>query len=226
MGTAKTPAKAKAAAKEDAAQEQSTDTATAAAATAPGVVGAEQSGQQDQPSEGGQSNGEAAPAAPAAEQIGSVAEQGAQLAQALAVNEAGQLVVAADLVAPFESSESQALVGTSANVAVLDEDFEDVGEPWYGLQRAVSDVAIERLRQVHGEGFTLERDDAYTDGQLARAATCLLIPPAGLPRRLQNLHWPFAQEWLKPGLVRDDLVKAGALIIAEIERLDRAEAEA
>ncbi|MNG63287.1 hypothetical protein D3C79_215110 [compost metagenome] len=225
MGTAKTPAKAKAAAKEGAAQEQSTDTTTAAAATALGVVGAEQSGQQDQPAEGGQSNGEAAPAAPGAGPTGAVAEQGAQLAQALPVNEAGQLVVAADLVAPVESSESQALVGTSANVAVLD-DFEDVGEPWHGLQRAASDVVLERLRQVHGEGFTLERDDAYTDGQLPRAATCLLIPAAGIPRRLQTLHWPFNPAQLKPGLVRDDLVKAGALILAEIERLDRAEAAA
>lgn len=220
MGTAKTPAKAKAAAKEEAAQEQSTDTTTAAAATAPGVVGAEQSGQQDQPTEGGQSNGEAAP-----EQTGAVVEQGAQLTQALAVNEAGQLVVAADQVATVAPAAGGELVGTSANVAVIDA-FEHVGEPWYGLQRAVSDVAIERLRQVHGEGFTLERDDAYTDGQLARAATCLLIPPAGLPRRLQNLHWPFAQAWLKPGMVRDDLVKAAALIVAEIERLDRAEAAA
>lgn len=203
MGTAKTPAKAKAAAKEGAAQEQSTSTTTAVVATALGAVGVDQSGQQDQPTEGGQANGEATPEAPAAESTSAVAEQGA----------------------PVESSESQALVGTSANVAVIDE-FEHVGEPWHGLQRAASDVILERLRQVHGEGFTLERDDAYTDAQLARAATCLLIPPAGLPRRLQNLHWPFAQAWLKPGLVRDDLVKAAALILAEIERLDRAEAAA
>ena len=95
-----------------------------------------------------------------------------------------------------------------------------------GLQRAASDVAIERLRQVHGEGFSLERDDAYTDGQLARAALCLLVPAAGVPRRLQNLHWPFNPAQLKPGPLRADLVKAAALIIAEIERIDRAEAAA
>lgn len=221
---AKSTAKAKTATAESAAPDQATDT-TVVAATASATATGDSAGQQNQASDSDQSNGEAAPAEPAAGPTGAVAEQGARLAQALPMGAAGQLVVAADLVAPVESSESQALAGTSANVAVID-DFEGVGEPWYGLQRAVSDVAIERLRQVHGEGFTLERDDAYTDGQLARAATCLLILPAGLPRRLQNLHWPFAQDWLKPGLVRDDLVKAGALILAEIERLDRAEAAA
>lgn len=222
---AKSTAKAKPATAESAVQDQATDTTMAVAATASGAAAGEQAGQQNQASDGNQSNGEVTPAAPAPQAVAVVAEQGAELAQALPVNEAGQLVVAADQVAAVEPTEGQALTGTSANVAILDE-FEDGPEPWGGLQRAASDVILERLRQVSGEGFTLERDDAYTDGQLARAATCLLIPPAGLPRRLQNLHWPFAQDWLKPGLVRDDLVKAGALILAEIERLDRAESAA
>ena len=221
---AKTPAKPKPTPAENVAQDQATDPAVAVATTAPGAVIPQATGLQEKPAEGDQSNDEGGPAAPAGQAAAVVAEQGAELAQPL--NDAGQLVVAADQAATVAPVAGGELVGTSANVAVLDEHFEDVGEPWYGLQRAVSDVAIERLRQVHGEGFTLERDDAYTDGQLARAATCLLIPPAGLPRRLQNLHWPFAQEWLKPGLVRDDLVKACALIVAEIERLDRAEAAA
>jgi hypothetical protein len=34
--------------------------------------------------------------------------------------------------------------------------------------------------------------------------------------------WPFAREWWKPSTGRRDLVKAGALIVAEIERMDRA----
>lgn len=228
MAEAKTPAKAKGktTTADSAAQDQATDTTVAAATATPGTAAAVATGQQDQAGEGDQSNGDAAPAAPAGQAAAVVAEQGAELAQALPVNDAGQLVVAADQAATVAPVAGGELVGTSANLAVLDDDFEDVGEPWYGLQRAASDVAIERLRQVHGEGFTLERDDAYTDGQLARAAVCLLIPAAGIPRRLQTLHWPFNPAQLKPGLVRDDLVKAAALILAEIERLDRSEAAA
>lgn len=38
-------------------------------------------------------------------------------------------------------------------------------------------------------------------------------------------HWPWSREWWKPKNPRRDLVKAGALIVAEIERLDRLEAQ-
>ncbi|MEB3421767.1 hypothetical protein VK682_24660 [Salipiger manganoxidans] len=34
--------------------------------------------------------------------------------------------------------------------------------------------------------------------------------------------WPWDRKWWKPTTPRRDLVKAGALIVAEIERLDRA----
>jgi hypothetical protein len=33
--------------------------------------------------------------------------------------------------------------------------------------------------------------------------------------------WPFDGSWLKPKSAREDLVRAGALIAAEIDRLDR-----
>ena len=38
-------------------------------------------------------------------------------------------------------------------------------------------------------------------------------------------EWPWDAEWWKPTDRRRDLVKAGALILAEIERLDRATLE-
>lgn len=98
-------------------------------------------------------------------------------------------------------------------------------------------IAKERTRQVIEEGWTAEHDDAHTLGQLARAGACY-----ALPARLRNneiwaaplidLLWPFAPDWWKPGLQHprayDDrireLVKAGALIAAEIDRLLRAKA--
>ena len=35
-------------------------------------------------------------------------------------------------------------------------------------------------------------------------------------------YWPWTAEWWKPRTKRENLVRAGALILAEVERLDRA----
>lgn len=98
-------------------------------------------------------------------------------------------------------------------------------EPWsyYGQSLAAVDVLKERCRQVEGEGYSIEQDDTYTDYQLPRAAICYGIKAAGLPDHLERLYWPFRSSAVKPANRRRSLVKAAALILAEIERLDRAE---
>lgn len=88
---------------------------------------------------------------------------------------------------------------------------------------AASDVLAERQRQVTAEGWTAGHDDEYEHGELADAAGCYalsseLFDCAGEPPR----PWPWPDEWWKPTNRRRDLVKAGALILAEIERIDRA----
>lgn len=91
----------------------------------------------------------------------------------------------------------------------------------------VDEIAAERQRQLEVEGFTLERDDSYIFGELAGAAGCYALSGADYrgPEVLEL--WPWALEWWKPGNPdtiegrRRSLVKAGALILAEIERLDR-----
>lgn len=87
--------------------------------------------------------------------------------------------------------------------------------------QAVLDVAAERRRQIEAEGWTPEHDDAHSDGSLGIAASCYADqerPPNGMcPGR-----WPWAARWWKPKDRRSDLVRAAALILAEIERLDRA----
>ena len=88
---------------------------------------------------------------------------------------------------------------------------------------AAADVLAERKRQVTAEGWTPGNDDEYEHGELADAAGCYalsseLFDCAGEPPR----PWPWPDEWWKPTNRRRDLVKAGALILAEIERLDRA----
>lgn len=82
------------------------------------------------------------------------------------------------------------------------------------------DVLAERQRQVSGEGWTPEHDDQHDKGQMAAAAACYAMPgPAG-PLALEAF-WPWTPEWWKPTDRRRDLIKAAALAIAEIERLDR-----
>ncbi|WP_336724643.1 hypothetical protein [Achromobacter ruhlandii] len=92
------------------------------------------------------------------------------------------------------------------------------------LTAAARDVLAERQRQVSAEGWTPEQDDRYTHGDMASAAACYAnqsryhFPEPGKP----GPTWPWAAEWWKPSTYRRNLEKAGALILAEIERLDRA----
>lgn len=87
---------------------------------------------------------------------------------------------------------------------------------------AARDVLVERERQIEIEGWSAERDNEYTTGQLADAASCYALSnPYPDHERGVPADWPWSRKWWKPTTRRRDLVKAGALIIAEIERLDR-----
>lgn len=89
---------------------------------------------------------------------------------------------------------------------------------------AATDVLAERRRQIEAEGWTAEHDDEHTGGQLAIAAACYAANRANFMagRVFFQTGWPWNWEWWKPTNRRRDLVKAGALILAEIERIDRA----
>ncbi|BGD56115.1 hypothetical protein CRPA15_22790 [Pseudomonas aeruginosa] len=95
------------------------------------------------------------------------------------------------------------------------------------MPQAWLDVQAERRRQITAEGWTPEHDDEHSHGQMARAAACYALagssaPNDGTAALLVSLAWPWDQQWWKPTSARRDLIKAGALILAEIERLDRA----
>jgi hypothetical protein len=103
--------------------------------------------------------------------------------------------------------------------------------------QAQADVLAERSRQISTEGWTPEHDDSHTDGSLAMAAAAYAAyagvtkdqhinytdytPGKGVYRP-ETWPWDWELSWWKPTTRRRDLVKAGALILAELERLDRA----
>jgi hypothetical protein len=98
------------------------------------------------------------------------------------------------------------------------------------VSKAIEDVIAERERQVSAEGWSPDHDAAHVNGEMAGAAACY----AAATCKVQNLDvrelrdkfivdfWPWARSWWKPQERRRNLVKAAALIIAEIERLDSA----
>ncbi|KKJ40455.1 hypothetical protein T649_27785 [Pseudomonas aeruginosa MRSN 321] len=95
------------------------------------------------------------------------------------------------------------------------------------VPQAWLDVQAERRRQVEAEGWTPEHDDEHDNGEMARAAACYALagssaPNDGTAALLVSLAWPWDEQWWKPSTARRDLVKACALALAEIERLDRA----
>jgi hypothetical protein len=95
------------------------------------------------------------------------------------------------------------------------------------MTNGIAAIAAERQRQIDVEGWTPEHDDEHAPqrgrgdvGQMAEAAICYIVGSTGV----HDLNWPWAMRWWKPRSYRENLVRAGALIAAEIDRVDRAEA--
>lgn len=80
-------------------------------------------------------------------------------------------------------------------------------------------IAQERQRQESVEGWSRFHDDTHKRGQLARAAACYALQHTSVSGRA--VRWPWARAWWKPRDPIRNLVKAGALIAAEIDRLQR-----
>lgn len=106
--------------------------------------------------------------------------------------------------------------------------------------KVIEEIAAERERQVAEEGWSADHDDHHTDRSLAAAAASYawLASLHELSRKEQirrrsfresgvhaTIHdlWPrsWADKWFKPKTRRRDLIRAAALIVAEIERIDR-----
>lgn len=113
----------------------------------------------------------------------------------------------------------------------------------------IEEIAAERTRQIEVEGWTPDHDDSHPGGQIGQAAACYAasesvsftdnygraLLPDGTPRpftRLElrqswsyspALRWPWDYRWFKIKGRRSNLIRAAALLVAEIERIDRLE---
>ena len=89
-------------------------------------------------------------------------------------------------------------------------------------------ITDERLRQIKEERFSPEHDDSHVIGELSEAAACYAhyaskqVGGFGSDKSIPR-HWHWSAEYWKP---KDDPIRnltiAGALIAAEIDRLQRA----
>jgi hypothetical protein len=96
----------------------------------------------------------------------------------------------------------------------------------------IDEIAAERTRQIEVEGWSPEHDDTHTHEEMAMAAAMYALP--GFARNLiisingetlLRRLWPWDWKWWKPEKRRRNLIKAAALLVAEVERLDRFEAK-
>ncbi|MBC7486070.1 MAG: hypothetical protein H7282_04905 [Cytophagaceae bacterium] len=98
------------------------------------------------------------------------------------------------------------------------------------MNSGIEVIAAERQRQIEKEGWDSKHDNKCNDDeQLTFAAICYATP-----RRLRGFSgidvntrlWPWALKWWKPSAVEStegrikELAKAGALIAAEIDRIN------
>ncbi len=101
-------------------------------------------------------------------------------------------------------------------------------------QRAGSDadgavlMVAERERQVTGERMAPEHDDRHDPGTLVDAGVAYARPHAALTEPAKDSMavdsggrvpdgWPWEAHWWKPKGLRPDLVRAGALLAAELD---------
>lgn len=95
--------------------------------------------------------------------------------------------------------------------------------------RAWDDVCVERSRQRSMEGYDDAHDDGHEDFSLSNAGIAYIRDAVSRGNGSAGFHesppgeWPWSPSDWRPKSIRRNLVVAAALLIAEIERLDRLE---
>lgn len=90
------------------------------------------------------------------------------------------------------------------------------------MKTGIEIIAEERERQMKVEKWTPQHDKEHVIGELANAASCYAMIPGLRPASFPPSHWPWIDGWNPtPNDRIRELAKAGALIAAEIDRLQR-----
>lgn len=101
------------------------------------------------------------------------------------------------------------------------------------MKNSIQIIQEERQRQILVEGYTDKHDDEHGGGEMAFAASCYARYAGyqseidgsefgSVNKELVDSEWPWELSWWKPEDSKiKNLAKAGALIAAEIDRIQR-----
>ena len=81
-------------------------------------------------------------------------------------------------------------------------------------------ITKERQRQINIKGWTAEHDDSHYSGELYLAAKSYYHADKKTSKVAPS-YWPWIRKWWKPSNEQRNLERAGALALAEKDRLDR-----
>ena len=93
-----------------------------------------------------------------------------------------------------------------------------IGFSVVAVDAAISLIKAERSKQIAVKGYSADHDDEHWDGSMLDAARCYLT---GSP-----VGWPWGMRSWCPKTMERNVVRAGALALAEVDRLTRAGAGA
>lgn len=114
----------------------------------------------------------------------------------------------------------------AAEAKIAELEHRSLAEGWRptAVASAWSAIAAERSRQIGVEGWTTDHDDLHNEGEMLSAAVAYLWHGTtyGTSDGAMPGNWPWGAEWWKPKDRYNNLVRAGALCLAERERLARA----
>ena len=135
----------------------------------------------------------------------------------------------------FDQDPGESVTMSAADLAQLvnqrDELQAELDRLKAGLSPAVLSIIAERCRQVQMLGWTPAHDDEHDAGELAGAASAYAAHASDALHPFSQGDafrdgtvpdgWCWGTEWWKPGKPMRNLEKAGALIVAEMERMVR-----
>jgi hypothetical protein len=145
------------------------------------------------------------------------------------VNDAGEVIVNHPDLQPDENGCGHIVFSGDQARAFADLLYRKADESRHGapigLDKVLIDVKRKRQRQVVVHGWSRVHDDTHVEGELARAAIpyiqATVLSELGLTLEELQVFWPWPGDFRFVDNPRENLLNAAALLVAELERLDR-----